>query len=257
MALDPTTRPSRRTLLAGALGGLAGLVATALGRVAPADAANGQAVTVGNSFQGTSPTAITNSAGDGIIAGNTWTAGSGLFAHATATSGPTYGVFGRSNSASGTGVAGVNYGASGTTRGVYGQASSSSGYGVDGYAPAGTGVRGKSDTGVGIRGEATSGVAVRAFAPSPSATALWVSGRTVFSRSARVSIPANKSYVDILPAGGLASGANILALLQASRPGVWVRAVRINYPSSGNARIYLNKVASTTLTTPVAFFVIG
>lgn len=257
MALDTTARPSRRTLLAGALGGVAGLVATALGRIQPAEAANGQAVTVGGTFSGTSPTSITNSAGDGIIARNTSTGASGLFAHATATTGATFGVFGRSDSTAGVGVGGANYQGTGTTRGVKGEAASPSGYGVDGIASAGTGVRGITSSGVGVRGEASSGVAVRAFASSASGTALWATGRVAFSRSGRASIPKNQSYVDVTVVGGLASSANILALLQASRSGVWVRAVRINYPSSGKARIYLNKVASTTLSTPVFWFAIG
>ena len=159
MALDTTARPSRRTLLAGALGGVAGLVATALGRIQPAEAANGQAVTVGGTFSGTSPTSITNSAGDGIIARNTSTSASGLFAHATATTGATFGAFGRSDSTSGVGVGGANYQGTGTTRGVKGEAASPSGYGVDGIASAGTGVRGITSSGVGVRGEASSGVA--------------------------------------------------------------------------------------------------
>jgi len=33
--------------------------------------------------------------------------------------------------------------------------------------------------------------------------------------------------------------------------------VRINYPTAGKARIQLNKVASTTATTPVGWIVIG
>ena len=60
---------SRRALLAGALGGMGAWVASTIGRVSPARATNGDTVTVGNSFTGTSPTAITNSTGDGIQAG--------------------------------------------------------------------------------------------------------------------------------------------------------------------------------------------
>ena len=84
MALDTRLVHAVRTLLTGALGGVAGLVAAALGRIQPAEAANGQAVTVGGTFTGTSPTSITNSAGDGIVARNSSTRASGIFAHATA-----------------------------------------------------------------------------------------------------------------------------------------------------------------------------
>jgi hypothetical protein len=58
-------------------------------------------------------------------------------------------------------------------------------------------------------------------------------------------------------AGGLSSTASLLATIQMYRAGVWVMGVRTNYPSAGKARIYLNKVASTTSTTPVAWFALG
>jgi hypothetical protein len=42
-----------------------------------------------------------------------------------------------------------------------------------------------------------------------------------------------------------------------SAPGVYVAAVRPNYPVTGKARIYLNKVASTTASTAVGWLVVG
>ena len=57
--------------------------------------------------------------------------------------------------------------------------------------------------------------------------------------------------------GGLRPGSSVLATLQTYRSGVWVAGVRLNYPTSGRVRVYLNKVASTTATTPVAWFVLG
>jgi hypothetical protein len=39
--------------------------------------------------------------------------------------------------------------------------------------------------------------------------------------------------------------------------GVWVIAARPNYPTSGKVRVFLNKVASTTTTIQVAWFVVG
>jgi len=131
--------------------------------------------------------------------------------------------------------------------------------GVYGYAAqdgAARGVFGQSTSGQGVHGEATSGTGVYASAAA-NGTALQVAGRAAFSRSGKAVVPANASYVDITPGGGLTGATGIVATLQANRSGVWVRAVRLNYPSTGQARIYLNKVASTTLTTGVAWFVLG
>ena len=57
--------------------------------------------------------------------------------------------------------------------------------------------------------------------------------------------------------GGLPSGSGIVATLQTYRSGVYVAAVRLNYPVAGKARIQLNKVASTTSSTAVAWFAFG
>lgn len=89
---------------------------------------------------------------------------------------------------------------------------------------------------------------------SPTGHALRVEGRASFNRSGRVSIPKNRSYVDIAPVGGIPSGCGIVATLQKYRSGVYVVAVRTNYPVAGKARIQLNKVASTTSSTTVAWF---
>ena len=130
--------------------------------------------------------------------------------------------------------------------GVYGEATQdSSARGVFGKSTTGQGVRGEATTGIGVQGVATTGVA------------LGVSGRVVLNRSGRVSVPANRSYVDITVPGGLGAPANVFAMIQTNRVGVFVTGVLSNYPSAGKARIILNKVASTTLTTPVAWFVLN
>src|SRR5262245_4721740 len=185
MAIDPTVARSRRAILAASVGGAAALVAGALGRPLPARAANGDTVTVGGSFSGTSPTAITSSAGDAIQAFNTATTASGLFAHATATgNSTTYGVFGRSNSNEGIGVAGVNYAATGATRGVMGQADSSSGVGVFGTSSKYIGVLAQSDTGIGVRAQSTSGDGVfGSSASAPGVRGNSVSGAGVYGVS--------------------------------------------------------------------------
>jgi hypothetical protein len=160
MAIDSTILRSRRAVLAASMGGAAALLAQALGRPLPTDAANGDPVTIGGSFSGTAPTAITNSTGDAIQAINTSTTASGLFAHATAATGVTYGVFGRANSIGGIGVGGFNYSATGITYGVRGQADSPNGTGVYGVATKGTGIYGTSDDAIGIRGSSQSNRAI-------------------------------------------------------------------------------------------------
>ena len=70
-------------------------------------------------------------------------------------------------------------------------------------------------------------------------------------------VPADKAYVDITVPGGLGGSPAIVATLQRKRGSTSVAAVRINYPSAGKARIYLTKVASTSASTPVAWFVLG
>ena len=82
-----------------------------------------------------------------------------------------------------------------------------------------------------------------------------MTGRAKFSRSGRATVLKGKSYVDITVTGGLTSRSMVHATLQTYRAGVAVAAVRINYPTAGKARIYLTKVASTTSSTYVAWFV--
>jgi len=109
--------------------------------------------------------------------------------------------------------------------------------GVYGYAPTGTGVVAQSDDGAALR----------------------VTGKAAFSRSGRVSLPKGKAYVDVDLAskGGLAGSPLCFATIQTRRPGVHVETVRPNYPSAGKLRIYLNKVASSTSSTSIAWMVMG
>jgi len=149
--------------------------------------------------------------------------------------------------------AGVSAGPGGTTTGVYGYTDSGAGQGVVGFnggfgGAGGAGVLGRANS-AGVSG-------VRALGEN-GAVALRVEGVAQFTRSGRASIAKNKKYVDVTVPGGLGSGANILATLQTYRSGVWVTACRNNYPMAGKVRIYLNKVASTTSSTSVAWFVLG
>ena len=117
------------------------------------------------------------------------------------------------------------------------------------------GVTGKSTSGQGIRGEATTGAGVKAVATTGAA--LDVTGRALFSRSGRASLPANAKFVDVTVPGGLGSNANVLATLQIKRAKVHVLAARPNQPTAGKVRIYVSDVASTTESTPIAWFVLG
>jgi hypothetical protein len=130
--------------------------------------------------------------------------------------------------------------------GVYGEAHQSS---------SAAGVAGRTSIGQGVRGQADSGIGVRAI--SATGDALNVSGKVKLDRSGRASVLQNKDYVDVTVPGGVVSTALAFATLQTKRTGVYVAAVRPAYPSASTMRIYLNKVASTTTSTPVAWMVLS
>lgn len=167
------------------------------------------------------------------------------------------GVFGSSNQATGVfGKSGAGNPPVWAKTGVYGYAAQDAlAQGVVGESTAGVGSLGKATSGQGVRGEATSGVGVKAVATTGAA--LNVSGRAVFSRSGRVFLPANATYVDVTVPGGLSGSPNVLATLQIKRGAVHVLAARPNYPSAGKVRIYVSAVASTASSTPIAWFVLG
>lgn len=144
-------------------------------------------------------------------------------------------------------------GAATTGEGVKGTATT--GDGVLGQSTSGRSVHGVATSGQGVVGEATTGSGVRAVATT--GYALDVAGRANFSRSGKVSIAANKTSVDVTVPGGLSGTPLVFAVIQYYRGGVWVISARPNWPSTGKIRIYLNKAASTTSTTPIAWFVAG
>jgi hypothetical protein len=102
--------------LAGALGGLGAIAASAIGRASPAQATNGDPVTVGGSFSGTGTTQIGSSATSAFV---------GISSNSDGT-----GVLGLSAGSSGTGVLGSAYSLTGANTGVYGYSASPSGIGV-------------------------------------------------------------------------------------------------------------------------------
>ncbi|MEJ5385761.1 MAG: hypothetical protein WHS44_12885, partial [Fimbriimonadales bacterium] len=111
------------------------------------------------------------------------TGGRAIYGFHTATSGVTYGVYGRSNSISGRGVFGEAAAVSGSTYGVYGVSDSASGTGVFGWATATSGFtygvngRSNSTSGWGVYGEATAtnGVTYGVYGASvsPSGTGVY------------------------------------------------------------------------------------
>ena len=197
----------------------------------------------------------------GVFALATQSDGRGLQAEALSETGAAIGARGIGWSPDGAGVVGQSWqngtGVVGMSQpspsspvmpgkvGVYGQANQDTGS---------FGVFGKTTVGQGVRGEATSGTGVRAV--SATGKALDVTGRVIMNRSGIVSIPANATSVDVTVPGGIAATAMVFATLQIARSGVWVRAARPAWPSAGKLRIYLNKAASTTESTPVAWMVL-
>lgn len=128
----PTKNSSRRTLLAGALGGIGAWAAGAISRASPVRA-EGETMLVGGEYPtATSRTYLANAANDDTVL-EASSAGNGT------------GV--RGASGGGIGVAG----ASDTSNGVWGF--SSHGRGVYGTSPNGVGVKGGSTNGYAIRGK--------------------------------------------------------------------------------------------------------
>ncbi|MGQ9753007.1 MAG: hypothetical protein ACUVRE_10345 [Thermoanaerobaculaceae bacterium] len=85
------------------------------------------------------PYSGTTAATNGFLVTDTQAGCNAIFGHASAASGPGWGVYGRSESTSGTGVFGRAAASSGTNSGVAGVSYSTSGYGVYGLAEASSG----------------------------------------------------------------------------------------------------------------------
>lgn len=256
---------SRRSMLGASVGAIMAAAGQALGRPAPAAAANGGNVVLGDSNFETARTAIYqqdyNSTDQALFA---YTFGKGAALATSSVSGhgailagggPTsVGAYGQTF-ASSTGVLGWS------TDGTDAEPEAESETGVFGVASQHTsskGVYGLSGPGIGVKGETQSTTGVGGlFAAPTGGRALEVFGHAFFNKSGVAQVPAGRSYVDVTVYDGLAPTSAIIATIQGTRPGVAVSSVRPRYPSAGKARIYLTKVASTTSKTPVAWFVFG
>jgi hypothetical protein len=83
-----------------------------------------------------------------------------------------------------------------------------------------------------------------AVAPS-TGTALYVSGKTKFSRSGRTYVAKGKRYVDVSVPGGVSASSQIIATATKYVSGTWVQAAV--YVSSTKIRVYLNKVCTASV----------
>ena len=145
MATDPSAPRSRRSLLAGALGGAGVLAAGALAKASPVSAANGEPVLLGQGATATDNDAtvatIVNATGANALGGISST-GVGLYGRSAGSAGNATGVVGTTGDGSGT--------ADDTSdTGVYGFSDATVGAaGVWGDSVQGTGVVGTGDWGV-------------------------------------------------------------------------------------------------------------
>jgi hypothetical protein len=272
VAIDPAAPRSRRSILAGALGGAGVLVAQALGRATPVAAADGDPLTLGVGTNAatastvltaaTEPVlAIVNSAAKTALKG-TSAGGAGIWGQSGAnppagTTTTRTGVYGYSDqqhpadvgvwgdTAIGTGLVGTgDWGVAGSgTVGIVGIGLEPDGTGIHGYAGSGNPNVPASNTA--IHGHAGPGAVtgVYASASSPSQTALYVSGRFKTSRSGRRAIGASTSAIKFT-VSGVSASSWVVATLQTSVSGCYVRAA---VPSTNAVTIYLSKAPGKTV----------
>jgi hypothetical protein len=275
MASSTDATRSRRALLAGGIGGLAALAASAIGRPALVRAGVDGDVVLGTSNTATTNTHIqitTNPVT--VFSATSLAAGTGIAgtsANWIGVQGESFnsiGVFGASSAddqpgvkgqglAGGPGVAGI----SGATpplppktgvfgyathdvasRGVYGQ--STAGRGVFGLATTGMGVRGYAGSGVGVSAEATTGYALR------------TTGRIRFDKSAGLAtIPAGSASVIVTPGIDLTPSSAVIATLNGNAGGsTTVKRVAID-TATNRFTIYLT--ANSAAVVRVAWQVLG
>lgn len=172
MAIDTSIPRTRRALLAGGIGGLAAVVASAIGRPLPASAGTDGDVVLGASNTASAMTSIASSASITILRGQY----TGMNENAIA-------------------LAGIG----GTGYGVYGE--SDSVRGVWGASTSGTGVVGECGSGFGViaRSDKAAGLFATSYSTNWSAAAGWSrSDRTgVFGYSGASSIPASPAKTGV------------------------------------------------------------
>jgi hypothetical protein len=265
--MDPTIEQvanspsrSRRTLLAGALGGLAAWAAAAIGRATPVAATNGDPVIVGSANIGSTRTIITATAPDepavvGLATANPGTSGigvqgvsgalsgSGVLGEATNTNHNAAGVRGVTASPNGAGVWGqAQTTSNGTTAaGLYGESSATNGFGVIGLSPH-----------LGVVG-VSRGTAVQAEALGPG-MALRVLGRATFDRTSGVAtISAGRTSVAVTPKVAVDAAAFVLVT---AHDNIGARSLWVTLnPRAGTFTIRMSSSRSST--TRVAWLLVG
>ena len=265
---------SRRRLLAGGTGALAAvLTAEALARPAPAAAANGGNVILGQGNTETSGTTISNSSGGdfGLEVDGTGSS-TGLIGHSDSGIGvdgeSSSGTGVRGFSGSGEGVYGQNghpvSGFSGVTNGVHGITDTASGVGVIGEnTGGGTAVGGISSTGDGVGGTSSSGNGVHGVSSSGGTgvlaenfgggNALRVAGSAVFSRSGVLTVAAGSSKGTVTGVA-LTAASLVLATLQQNLSGVYVRSA---VPNVAGSSFTINLSKAPSASAKVAWFVVN
>jgi hypothetical protein len=281
MSAEIATEPrSRRAILAALGGGLAALVAQAIGRPLPVKGTHAGPVYLADPNASTVETAIVATGPATAFRGQS-VAGYGL--HGVSAGGADVpkgtGVYGTSGSAADaasdtqqTGVYGFAEGGAIAT-GVWGDSAwtgvTGSGGDVGVHGSGFFGVVGSGDvTGVGVYAEGNTGVWAHPTGSSPagpapnaglSAEAAWpknaahFNGRTTFTRSGKLVVPAGSSSVPkSMP---LSASSLVFAVVISNRAGFWVTRV-VSSPSTSSFRVHLNAtVPSGTSGVYVAYFI--
>jgi hypothetical protein len=219
----PARRLGRRAVLAGAAAGAVAAASAAILKPAPVDAANGNAVVLGQTNEATSST--------WIVAPNQGTNTRGALL-----AGPDYGVYGYTKVSGGYGVRATAVG-SNTTAVQAETDGASSQVAVRALA---------TPEGIAVNAVTVNGTALRAVAQG--GYALDVSGRAVFARSGKVTIGAGKSSKSVTRTGSIGyigPDTIILATIQGYVAGVWVAGVVRNGDQKFTIR--LNKPAPSAI----------
>jgi len=243
--------PSRRALLAGALGGLGALAASAIGRASPVRAGVDGDVVLGASNNATVATSIANTSNTNTVFGAISTAGgTGVYG----SSGSNVGVIGQSNSSVGvSGQSGSGNGVQGTSSssiGVLGTSSSS--IGVKGTSPSYYGVQGISGDSYGVLGTSTSSVGSYGSSTSNVGSLGWSSGNSTGVLGASGAVPAAKAKTGVY--GYAAQDIYSSGVIGESPAGVGVRGhTTTGYAGYFEGRVYTNAFYELTeISTPAS-----
>jgi hypothetical protein len=279
--------------MAGGAGALGAVAVASLARAAPAAAANGDAIVMGQGNQSTSNTFINDSSGDTTFSALATSSGTALEGDAVDGAGVAgssqagIGVSGVSASSAAhasavyseitqtspgafsAAVRGQNDGTGGDGIGVYGS-QAGSGWGVYGTSVSGIGVNATGGSGIGVSGSGATGVSgvgttgVHGIANSSAGMgvlaentaggqALKVNGVAAFSRSGVATVLTGHSTVS--KSLPLSSASFVLATIQGNVTGLNIQGVTIVTGSPGSFTIHLNKAVAAS--TKAAWFVVN